>query len=226
MAPKFALSILHNFRRVLRRVSHAVKPRRSAPILFLDLPCEVRLEIYDAVANLPVDCVIPTLRCEDPVTRLPIPWFSLMLVCRTITNEMRHYVRGRSTYSFLIITTGFYTTMDWLALERIPCPPSAVHTLQANLMLHCFTTCWRADDDEPTPLMNELCQMVNTFIRKGPLVTRERALSRPIHLDTLIGVCFSFWARRLLMFLHMLSARHAYCHVFQPQNWAEVWIIN
>ncbi|KAJ6487998.1 hypothetical protein C8R45DRAFT_262922 [Mycena sanguinolenta] len=191
MAPKFALSILHKFRRVFRRTSHAVKPRRSAPILFLDLPCELRLEIYDAVANLPVKCMMPTVQMEDyTVTRLPIPWFSLMLVCKTTASEMQQYVRERSTYTCFIPSpltfSRFCSLSECLYWMWIPCPPSRVRTLQANLMLHPFMKCWSADDNEPTPLIHDLCKMLKTFIQNGPLVTRERPLTRRIHLDTLI----------------------------------------
>ncbi|KAJ6488002.1 hypothetical protein C8R45DRAFT_1074464 [Mycena sanguinolenta] len=158
MAPKFSLSILHKF----RRVSHAVKPRRSAPILLLDLPCELRLEIYDTVANLPVKCMMPTVHMEDyTVNRLPIPWFSLMLVCKPLparcSNAFENVRHIHATF-----------------------PPRSRTSAPSR-------SCWSAHDNEPTPLIHNLCKVLKTFIQNGPLVTRERPLTQRIHLDTLIA---------------------------------------
>ncbi|KAF7344618.1 hypothetical protein MSAN_01944100 [Mycena sanguinolenta] len=221
MAFNFALSILDKFLPVF----HSFKPRCSAPIPFLDLPYGARLEIYNAVSNLPIVCVMPTVRMgDDTVTRLPIPWFSLMLVCRTIAGEMQHYLLERSTYTFYI--QNFRSLAECLCWQRIPCPPSGVRTLQADLMLNPFTMCWRADDDEPPPFVRDLYQIVNTFVRNGPLMTRERPLTKPIHLDTfIVKICPD-----VLMFLKR-KVQPRDDHGWKEQIWPEMqwcisWIVN
>ncbi|KAJ6488005.1 hypothetical protein C8R45DRAFT_930200 [Mycena sanguinolenta] len=81
-------------------------PSESTPILFLDLPCELRLEIYDAVANLPLghgsDCWVRTFLPRREATHLPISWFNLILICKTIANEIQHHTRQHSTYSLYV----------------------------------------------------------------------------------------------------------------------------
>ncbi|KAJ7267033.1 hypothetical protein B0H12DRAFT_1099268, partial [Mycena haematopus] len=53
---------------------------------FLLLPTELRLQIYDAVVSLPLDCqVARRIRSKHPTqtTPLSISWLSLVLVCKT-----------------------------------------------------------------------------------------------------------------------------------------------
>ncbi|KAJ6487992.1 hypothetical protein C8R45DRAFT_995124 [Mycena sanguinolenta] len=154
------------------------------------------------------------------VTRLPIPWFSLMLVCKNIANEMQHYVLGRSTYTFSTISSSFDNTLAHCVFwQGIPCPPSSVRILEATLMLSCWTRCWWAGDDEPTPLISDLCRLVNSFTHKGPLVTRERPLGERIHLNTLICAFFcSFLGEEMVEFFDTPSA-HQFGWVRSQHGW-------
>ncbi|KAF7351219.1 hypothetical protein MSAN_01553000 [Mycena sanguinolenta] len=132
----------------------------QAPSLFLGLPTELRLRIYEAVFDSPLDCqVTRRIRNKPPahtVPALPVPWLRLMLVCKAITEELRHLHTSRNTTYELEIDNldKRHRIADEVTWRRIPCPPSSIRTLQANLTLHVGTTFW--GDGGPMPLLSEL----------------------------------------------------------------------
>ncbi|KAJ7846039.1 hypothetical protein B0H14DRAFT_963450 [Mycena olivaceomarginata] len=170
--------------------------RSSIPSLFRSLPSELRLQIYDAVVDLPLDCRVARRtfelkrpkRLAAPTDRLPIPWLSLMLVCKIIANELRHHiysVAGNTTYHLEVDNLqNQYAISHRVTWRRIPCPPSCVRTLHADLVFDLNTMFWASDG--PMPVLTELYQVLNCFIHKGPLLPRRSPLDRHIHLGTLI----------------------------------------
>ncbi|KAJ6488006.1 hypothetical protein C8R45DRAFT_1213964 [Mycena sanguinolenta] len=163
----------------------------QAPSLFLGLPTELRLQIYDGVVHLPLDCqVARRIRGQPPAQAapaLPIPWLSLMLVCKTITEELRHLKASEDTTYELDIdldNSAYGSIAKTVTWRRIPCPPSSVRTLQANVALHFGTYFW--GDGGPTPILSQLYQVLNCFIHNGPLLVRGNPLLKCIRLSTLI----------------------------------------
>ncbi|KAJ7816939.1 hypothetical protein B0H14DRAFT_3877659 [Mycena olivaceomarginata] len=173
----------------------------SSQSRLLDLPPELRGQIYDAVIALPLDCQIArqTHRREqqtDAATaadtdRLPIPWLDLMLVCKLITKELHHHVHrdtsGNTTYELEVdnLTSlrgrGIAKKVTW---RQIPCLPSRVRTLQAELVFISGTQFW--GNGGPNPILSQLYQVLNSLIHRGPLLVRQSPLGSNIHLDTLI----------------------------------------
>ncbi|KAJ6487946.1 hypothetical protein C8R45DRAFT_261995 [Mycena sanguinolenta] len=171
--------------------THFPMPLRS-PSIFLGLPAELRLQIYDAVASLPLDCQLArSIRSQQPEQRaapsfLPISWLNLMLVCKTITEELRHHVHasGNTTYEIELDNLHEqYSMADKVTWRQIPCPPRSVRTLRANLVLR-FGTGFGADGG-PLPILSDLYQVLNCFIHNGPLLARATPLVKHIHLNTL-----------------------------------------
>ncbi|KAF7344624.1 hypothetical protein MSAN_01944700 [Mycena sanguinolenta] len=168
----------------------------QTPSLLLGLPTELRLQIYDGVVHLPIDCEVarrPSSQQPGPAQPAPvlsIPWLSLALVCKTITEELRDYLHtsGNTTYELEIDNTdpkqkqrSIPKTVTW---RRIPCPPSSVRTLKANLVLHFGTRFWGCGG--PMPILSQLYQVLNHFIHNGPFLARQSPLVNRIHLSTLI----------------------------------------
>ncbi|KAJ7816937.1 hypothetical protein B0H14DRAFT_2843706 [Mycena olivaceomarginata] len=173
----------------------------SSQSCLLDLPPELRGQIYDAVIALPLDCQIArqTHRREqqtDAATaadtdRLPIPWLDLMLVCKLIAKELHHHVHrdasGNTTYKLEVVNLtssrgrGIAKKVTW---RQIPCLPSWVRTLQAELVLISGTQFW--GNGGPNAILSQLYQVLNSFIHRGPLLVRQSPLCSNIHLDTLI----------------------------------------
>ncbi|KAF7351215.1 hypothetical protein MSAN_01552600 [Mycena sanguinolenta] len=172
--------------------SQSTMPLRS-PGFFLSLPAELRLQIYDAVASLPLDCqVVRSIRNQQPEQRpspssLPISWLNLMLVCKTITDELQHHVHasGNTTYELELDNLHErYSMTNEVTWRQIPCPPSSVRTLKANLVLR-LGTAFGADGGH-LPILSDLYQVLNCFIHNGPLLARATPLVKHIHLSTLI----------------------------------------
>ncbi|KAF7351181.1 hypothetical protein MSAN_01549000 [Mycena sanguinolenta] len=167
----------------------------QSPSLLLGLPTELRLQIYDGVVHLPIDCQVagrPSSKLQQPALPAPvlsISWLSLMLVCKTITEELRDYLlaSGNTTYELDIDTLDKrHIIADTVTWRQIPCPPRSVRRLQANLVLHFRTRFW--GDGGPAPILSQLYQVLNRFIHNGPLLARQTPLVNHIHLDTLIGM--------------------------------------
>ncbi|KAJ6487945.1 hypothetical protein C8R45DRAFT_262011 [Mycena sanguinolenta] len=177
-------------RSVVRRLSSSPLMCLQAPSPLLGLPTELRLQIYEAVVDLPVDCQVARRNRNKPPVQaapaLPIPWLSLMLVCKTITEELRHL--HTSTYELELDNLDKRyrrrRIADEVTWRRISCPPSRVRTLQANLVLHIGTKFWGCGG--PCAILSELYQVLNCFIHNGPSLIRATPLVNHIHLSTLI----------------------------------------
>ncbi|KAF8135984.1 hypothetical protein K438DRAFT_1786611 [Mycena galopus ATCC 62051] len=170
--------------------------------LFLDLPTELRLQIYDAVVDLPLDCKVDRLKpCKQPTETAPppdntisptkqclcIPWLGLLLVCKTISNELQHHVRtsGNTTYKLEVDNPRtYYSISNTVTWRRIPCPPSSVRTLEAKLALTSDTRFW--GDGGPLGILSALYQVLNCFIHNGPVLSRESPLCGHLHLNILV----------------------------------------
>jgi hypothetical protein len=169
---------------------------------FLDLPSELRYQIYDAVLVLSVDFAFDVAKWKQPaqVTPsaldcdcLPVPWRSLMLVCQTIANELQYHVQtsGNSTDTTYKLEVGSPNGRRGLAAtwQQIPCPPSRARTLQVELCLGWNTRFWF--NGGPMPILSALYQVLNCFIHNGPFLDRRSPLDKHIRLDALIGTrCF------------------------------------
>ncbi|KAJ6487989.1 hypothetical protein C8R45DRAFT_995103 [Mycena sanguinolenta] len=168
---------------------------RSPSSFMLDLPSELRLQIYDAVVDLPLHCEVArrqrkaftTAEPRSAVrTSLSMPWLSLVLVCKTIANELQHHVQtsGNTAYQLEIDNLeSQYSIAQTVTWRQIPCPPSSARTLQADLIFDLKTRFWGAGG--PNPILSELYQVLNCFIHNGPLLARQSPLVKHIHLDTL-----------------------------------------
>ncbi|KAF7351188.1 hypothetical protein MSAN_01549800 [Mycena sanguinolenta] len=171
---------------------------QSPSSFMLNFPSELRLQIYDAVVDLSLDCRVarrerkaftmqPTPNRDTISASLSIPWLNLALVCKTIANELQHHVQtsGNTAYQLEIDNLesqySIAQTVTWL---RIPCPPSNASVLQADLVFDLKTRFWGAGG--PNPILSELYQVLNCFIHNGPLLVRRSPLAKHIHLDTLI----------------------------------------
>jgi hypothetical protein len=178
----------------------------------LDLAPELRLQIYDAVVALPLDCQVARRKPSQQLAsdaarapksdRLPIPWLDLMLVCKLIASELQHHVqtsenRDSTTYEIALDNLkrpgiadkkrhrGIADELTW---RRIPCPPGQVRTLHAELTLSLMTQLWGSGG--PMPILSQLYQVLNSFIHRGPFLVKESPLGRHIHLDALICRCW------------------------------------
>ncbi|KAF7344623.1 hypothetical protein MSAN_01944600 [Mycena sanguinolenta] len=126
-----------------------------------------------------------------------------MLVCKTITNEMQHYVQGRSTYTFLTMASGFDSLAQCVGWQQIPCSPSTVRTLQANLIASFWTKWWWQGDDEPTPLISDLSHPLGfDFANPSGWVAsqRESEVERKKELWPDVQRCISWVVDRGLLF--------------------------
>ncbi|KAF8138075.1 hypothetical protein K438DRAFT_725573 [Mycena galopus ATCC 62051] len=169
--------------------------------LLLGLPTELRLKIYDDVVDLPLDCkvdrrkprtetapppdntgVSPTRQC------LCIPWLDLLLVCKTIANELQHHVRtsGNTTYKLEVDNPRTYYNLSNTAVtwRRIPCPPSSVRTLEAKLAFTSDPRFWGGGG--PLGILSALYQVLNCFIHNGPVLSRGSPLCEHLHLNMLV----------------------------------------
>ncbi|KAJ7816940.1 hypothetical protein B0H14DRAFT_2602316 [Mycena olivaceomarginata] len=151
----------------------------------LCLPPELRLQIYDAVLVLPVDFDVRNQPAQaTPGALLPVPWLSLMLVCKTIAHELQHHVQtSTNTMYELKVDCSRRLATTW---RQIPCPPSRARSLQVELCLGWNTRFW--GDGGPMPILSALYQVLNCFIHNGPFLDRRSPLDKHIHLDALIVV--------------------------------------
>ncbi|KAF8187035.1 hypothetical protein K438DRAFT_1973214 [Mycena galopus ATCC 62051] len=167
---------------------------QSTPSFLLDLPAELRLQIYDAVLDLPLDCKVASWArkpSKQPAPAVPahlsIPWLSLMLVCKEIASELEHHVHtsGNTTYELEVDNLQNRRSIaDEVTWRRVPCPPSSVRTLQATLTFTSITKFW--GDGGPMPILSALYQVLNCFIHNGPVLSRRSPLDKHTHLDALI----------------------------------------
>ncbi|KAJ7716095.1 hypothetical protein B0H14DRAFT_646278 [Mycena olivaceomarginata] len=120
---------------------------------------------------------------------MPIPWLNLILVCKLISSELQHHLQAstNTTYKLevnnlkLELSQGITDKVTW---RQVPCSPSEVRTIQAELVLDWMTQFW--NDGGPLLILSALYQALNCFIHYGPLLSRESPLGKHIHLDTLI----------------------------------------
>ncbi|KAJ7267004.1 hypothetical protein B0H12DRAFT_1320962 [Mycena haematopus] len=175
------------------RATVASQPPSS---FMLNLPPELRLQIYDAVVDLPLDCKVvrrkrregfKTAQTTNSTCLRSIPWLSLVLVCKTIANELRHHAHTSGNVAYELEVDNLqnqWSIAHDVTWRRIPCPPSSVRTLQADLVLDLQTSFWGAGG--PNPILSELYQLLNCFIHNGPLLVRGSPLANHLHLETLI----------------------------------------
>ncbi|KAF8135980.1 hypothetical protein K438DRAFT_1882058 [Mycena galopus ATCC 62051] len=182
---------LFSFLHKLRPSFNPTESPQYPPSHLLSLPYELRLQIYDVLLDCQVGRPRRRKRARKRSERTPplaIPWLPLMLVCKTIADELRHHIRhalGNATYH-LEVALNKYWRSNWYTVtwRRIPCSPSSVHTLQIDLV---FTRFWSSGHLSASELtLVELALVLNHFIHKGPMLLRKRPLREHIHLDTLI----------------------------------------
>ncbi|KAJ7266979.1 hypothetical protein B0H12DRAFT_1216752 [Mycena haematopus] len=172
-------------------------PSQPSSSSILNLPSELRLQIYDAVVDLPLDCKVVRWKSPERFKTAQtttsaclsgsIPWLSLVLVCKTIANELQHHIHtsGNAAYELEVDNLQSQRSIaDEATWRRIPCPPSSVRTLQADLVFNLKTRFWGAGG--PNPILSEMYQVLNCFIHNGPLLVRGSPLANHLHLETLI----------------------------------------
>ncbi|KAF8138080.1 hypothetical protein K438DRAFT_1996403 [Mycena galopus ATCC 62051] len=184
-------SFLHKHK--LRRSFNPIESPQYPPGHLLGLPCELRLQIYDA---LPLDCELCRPRRRKFAKKrsereppLAIPWLALILVCKTIADELRHVytsTSGNTAYHLEVDNLrNSYSLAHMVTWRRIPCPPSSVRTLQVDLLLNMASRFWSSGGPSQT-ILGDLVDVLNHFIHNGPLLLRRLPLRQHIHLDTLI----------------------------------------
>jgi hypothetical protein len=127
-----------------------------------------------------------------------------MLVCKLIAKELHHHVHreasGNTTYELEVdnlTSSQGRVIANEVTWRQIPCPPSRVRTLHAELTLSLMTGLWGCGG--PMPILSQLYQVLNSFIHRGPFLARKSPLGRHIRLDTLICGChFLVFAERWL----------------------------
>ncbi|KAF8187028.1 hypothetical protein K438DRAFT_1765177 [Mycena galopus ATCC 62051] len=183
---------LFSFLRKLRRLFNPIESPQYLPSHFLSLPCELRLQIYDAV---PLNCqvsrpvrrkikkTLTKLEAEPP---LPVPWLSLMLVCKTIADELRNYVHAslNTTYHLEVNNLKNWHWITMITWRRIPCPPSCARKLHVDLIFNTATRFGASGGSEP--ILGDLLCILNHFIHNGPVLDRKHPLRKHIRLNTLI----------------------------------------
>ncbi|KAJ7203170.1 hypothetical protein B0H12DRAFT_1243859 [Mycena haematopus] len=116
-----------------------------------------------------------------------IPWLSLLLVCKTIANELRYHVHTSGNVAYELEVDNLqcrYSIAHDVTWRRIPCPPSSVRILRADLVFNLETRFWGAGG--PMSILSELYQLLNCFIHNGPLLVRGSPLVKHLHLESLI----------------------------------------
>ncbi|KAF8186973.1 hypothetical protein K438DRAFT_1973162 [Mycena galopus ATCC 62051] len=126
---------------------------QSTPSLLLDLPAELRLKIYDAVLDLPLDCKVVRHRPG----RKPHPYQTSKSM--TIANELQYYVHASANTTYKLEVNNLErrnSLVNEVTWREIPCPPSSARTLQATLVFDSSTRFW--GNGGPNPILSQLYQ--------------------------------------------------------------------
>lgn len=152
-------------------------------IRFLDLPREIRFQIYEHVFEFEVECT--PLHIDDNRTttvdagnrpKICIPWLDLRMTCTTTAAELSAYTSSHSflrqpeheIYIFELITGRM--TLDSIILQHAPCTPSQAQYLVIDLDVTDLRWFW-SYGGVPYPIVSQLFQALNRILHYGPLLS-------------------------------------------------------
>jgi hypothetical protein len=153
---------------------------------FLDLPAELRLDIYDATLDANID--VPWLSNSQhhdarPGETFTIPWCNLMLVCRQLSVELRDHMKDTtekgSKYNTWVLRLQYDYEANLPVQMRLPCSPSRLKTVHIN-MPHLSGI----GHSRRTP--HTLDQLLSLLVRFGPRLNREKELAKTLRFQELI----------------------------------------
>ncbi|KAF7194596.1 hypothetical protein HII31_04102 [Pseudocercospora fuligena] len=178
---------------------------RPSDASFLGLPRELRLQVYQHVFDLDLDCIIldcwrdthtqnhgfksvPDLNVES---KLIIPWLNLMLTCKTFAVELRAAMRENRfadtkrnvTWMLDLEATRGGMTLGTTSWQRIPCPPDQVQILEAYYNASRGFQAWGVGS--PHGITSGLYQTLNHIIHCGPRFDSRHPLPKPMHIKEL-----------------------------------------
>lgn len=159
-------------------------------IHLLDIPAELRLEIYDRVLLLDITWqAIHTYRrlADDRRRSIPIPpWRSVLLVCRQIHNELKKHIesRGSETRSIYNTWVVHMQTKDYTNFAtglKLPCASSQLKAVEVR-QSHFKGTQY------PKNLPNRINALLKDLVRYGPRwdFVHDVPLPHPLRFDELI----------------------------------------
>jgi hypothetical protein len=175
---------------------------QNQSILF-KIPAEIRHEIYSNVARLAIDWPLVTRYAgdhsrkigffttlvENPGAKLSLPWLHLRLTCKAVAEDLERYM---SSESFLGADENHTLVVDIIAakhrlgsasLRRVPCQPSHIQGLVANLDFRDRVRFW--GNGGLMGIVRDLYQTLNWILHYGPVFTRQSPLAEPLRLKTL-----------------------------------------
>lgn len=171
-----------------------------APKSLLDLPTELRLQIYDMTIDEPINCNV-LLRwsnscCSRPNKnkhdRLNIPWVNLLAICWKIRSELKlHMATKAQTYTADIEAMG-RSRLGPMTWRTIHCAPTDIQTVTVNYLAstrgsHRYRGCGGYCD-----IVSHLYQALNVLLHCGPRMDVHKALDAPMHIKKLVvNVCLS-----------------------------------
>ncbi|KAF7344613.1 hypothetical protein MSAN_01943600 [Mycena sanguinolenta] len=183
--------------------------------LLLDLPAELRLQIYDAVLDVQVDCQV-IRRTSPPPSRpgrskhfthllqlaahragqfeatptLSIPWLNFLLVCKTITAELGPHMAASKNMAYELEVDGldrrYNSSENKSQVTWRKIPcPPSSVCTLRATLVFDLGTSFGGRGGS-TPTLSELYQALRCFVRNGPQLGRRSELEKQVHLNTLI----------------------------------------
>ncbi|USW51943.1 hypothetical protein Slin15195_G052620 [Septoria linicola] len=169
------------------------------------LPRELRLQIYQHVFALNLDCTILEAWKDEhtlahgfrsvpelnPDARLVVPWVNLMLTCKDFAIELRSYMDEKAfleseqntTWSLDLEAKRGGMTLGYTTWRRIPCHPKDLRVLEASYNTKRGFQAW--GDGGPHGITSGLYQTLNSVVHCGPRFDCTSLLEVPIHLAEL-----------------------------------------
>lgn len=122
---------------------------------------------------------------------LTVPWVNLLLTCKYVNFEVAAYMSLHNedlrTYTVDIHASscGFLRSST---LQKIPCSPSKVNTVLANIRIdfephHEYFQI--VGDGGLMPIVRQLYQTLNLLLHNGPVLSRASPLRHPLKLKNL-----------------------------------------
>ncbi|KAI0436255.1 hypothetical protein F4803DRAFT_557204 [Xylaria telfairii] len=172
---------------------------------FLGIPRELRQMIYHYVLRFDLNYKIVErygneLKRNFCYTRMyrhhdntpTVPWVNLLLTCKYINIEVDAYMSlhiNEDTHTYTIdIDASYRGFLRSSTLRNIPCSPSTVNTVLANILIdfdprpECFEI---ARHSGFTTIVRQLYQTLNLLLHNGPILSRDFPLRQPLKLKNL-----------------------------------------
>jgi hypothetical protein len=149
---------------------------------FLDLPAELRLEIYGYIidTNSDTELIKQSLSGDAESThRYVTAWCNTMLACRQIAHELKNYMDEntcdeRCKYNTCALYLSTTHTIDRLpAAMKLPCSPSQLKAVRVITP--------RSYDMHSVPY--DIDWTLNRLVRFGPCWKNEKTISCPLSFE-------------------------------------------